>query len=453
MKKRLFVFLISLLSLCSCGNNQNDSSRSDLSSQEEQITNKYLLDKKAKQFKAAADRCEYDFDPTSVKMEKRKNADGSELTPNDIRELAKSIKSPNDIRTNNGKEIHLCYRFEGFFAEGFSGDYSVTKNEVALWEDGIAFLKSGSYLYPGIWWKESETVHVDFAQNNKVLTFASVEEDGNCFLPTPFLDNRYATRKVHCLGGYYYPTVGIFIEDIELRNEIVADEVYKKQPIESEAPVYKVDKSLNYFRISTWDDELKFTHIPEWNYPHDDNYVADYKGMTATYNVKILPSAKKFNFSTEELDQLEFPLYSFQYLKHIYARTTDDPAFGYNLDGSKLHTYLNAETSELSAYLPDGTVNKTHIRFSTREEDNHLYNAYEGNDFDFVFKSQKSLEISFEGKIETISIKLSHQFGYYHPIATINEPQHDHQDCLINRLNTFTYLKDSRNQSVVTLCR
>ncbi|MCQ2211700.1 MAG: hypothetical protein MJZ34_15565 [Paludibacteraceae bacterium] len=453
MKKRSFVILsLALFSLCSCGKDSSESVLSSSETIEEPITNKTLLDKKAKEFQNLADRCVYDFDPTSVEMTKRTNPDGSELTANDIRELTKSIKSIDETRTKEGKEIHVCYRFERVFAEGFNGDYTIHKAKAVLYEDGLSFFERNGVTSGGVWWKESDTIHVSTTRSGRIIETESREIDGELYLPIPNI-NSYndSLTPINARGGYYYPVIGIFIEDIRLQKEVSADDVFYKTPIGDECPVYVIDKSLNYYPINSFDDELKFLHLPEWNYPHDDEYVAEYKGMTAIYSVKVLPSKRNYSLNSTELTDKTFPLYTFDYLKYIEASSTDDLAFNYRIKGNELHTYLNPKTDELTTFLPNGRLERTNISFNYSEEDNHFDTTYKGNEFGFTFKSQDSLEISLGDKKETLKIGLSHVFKSYLPYAFITDHDHNHEGCLVDQLPESLDLHNSRGVLAVVI--
>lgn len=450
MKKRLFAILSFVLPLCSCGPTSSDSVSISI---EEPTTNKTLLDKKAKEFQHLANRCNYDFDPTLIEIkEKRTNPDGSELTANDIKELTKSIVNSNEVRMKNGKEIHICYSFDGVFAEGWNGDYSIHKGKAVLYEDGLSLFERDRYSSGGFWWKEGEIIHVSFVRDNKVYEITSSTTEYGLILPIPELGpHRDYERSISAVGGYHYPTIGIFIEDIDLKKEVEADEVFYKTPYGEDCPVYKIDKSLHYYRISSWDDELKFTRIPEWNYPHDDEYIATYQGMTAVYNLKITPSKKNFVFHSSELSDKIFPLYSLDYLKYIEANSADDLAFSFKIKGNELHTYLNPKTDELTAYLPNGRLEKTHVNFSYKEEDNHFEETINGYDFGFTFKNQDSLEISLGSIKETLKISINHEFKSYIPDIWISEHDPSHEGCLLDKLPSASYLKDSRGVRVANL--
>ena len=100
----------------------------------------------ADRFKEAAEAYQYDFVPEDKLLKEGwyEAAHGNPVVTN------------SQVGTGATRDGHyLVYRFEGSYAEGWQGDYSLTYADLYLWDDGLFGGHSGSTNFIGYWYNVS----------------------------------------------------------------------------------------------------------------------------------------------------------------------------------------------------------------------------------------------------------------------------------------------------------
>ena len=160
---------------------------------------------------AIAKAYDYDFDPTEIHFAKEDLADGDGNF-----DFSSDVTSlPTD---GNRPGVHLVYKFEGAYTEGFQGDYTQTYSYLYLWEDGKFAGNSGNKTFRGYWYDSEEG-----GEGNTLVMVTSNNADGKIVassnsgfysksvtIPLVF---SWGTRST-TLGGYlYYPEVALVIDN------------------------------------------------------------------------------------------------------------------------------------------------------------------------------------------------------------------------------------------------
>lgn len=223
--RRIVSLCLMLPLLFSCSNTPNSSS-----SPNAELTLGEKLEIKAKQFQREASSIVYDFDPTSIKPDKERVVDSNgqkrEYTLTEAKEACAGIPLPGNARMVGGIEQHVVIRFEGI--KGIGTDEKLTQDgaQFDLWEDGLFSGYCGEKNYYGYWYyEEYETsdrtiMMIDVSKSekqkfNSYILSDSYEGFGHEFGTIILPEWENFLNYYELVGGYYYPTVGIFFEKLE----------------------------------------------------------------------------------------------------------------------------------------------------------------------------------------------------------------------------------------------
>lgn len=227
------------------------------------------------EMRAAAEANDYDFDPTSVKIEQEEEYDFSDSR------LSSLSYTPN-------REGHnLVYVFEGEYSEGYQGQYNTYLSGMYLWDDGLFAGKSNSQNFKGFWYNSSLTAPEDDPEteedesidclnmvSNDEFTvgqrtdkfFASIMTEPPMGGSSDFYERQAYIfmypgwgdgRSVVVSGYKYYPDVAAFIDT----NDSEEMKVGEKFIVNSTWFFDKVIKNLKYTQIIPT-SEIKWT-LPE----------------------------------------------------------------------------------------------------------------------------------------------------------------------------------------------
>lgn len=167
------------------------------------------------EIKSVVDAYAYDFNPANVHFEKddHLNADG---------EFDFSSESGISSLPTNGQRdgVHLVYKFEGSYAEGWQGDYSKTYAYLYLWEDGKFAGTSGSTQFRGYWYDTDEngdegSVLVMVTSNNANGEIIAYEQKGFYSWIVDLDSSVNQGRRIKAAGYMYYPEAALFIDTAE----------------------------------------------------------------------------------------------------------------------------------------------------------------------------------------------------------------------------------------------
>lgn len=159
--------------------------------------------------KEAAAAYEYDFEPADVHFTKEDLATGEKGTFDFSSAAGISSLPTNGVREN----VHLVYKFEGSYAEGWQGDYSKTYAYLYLWEDGKFAGTSGSTQFRGYWYDNGDaSTLVMVTSNNADGEIIAYEAKGFYKWIVDLNSSVNGGRRIKANGYLYYPEVGIFID-------------------------------------------------------------------------------------------------------------------------------------------------------------------------------------------------------------------------------------------------
>lgn len=219
MKKKYALVLTSLLFAVSCSSGFSSSDSSLSSSQ----TNSF------ESYRSAADKVDYNFDPTSVNSPELciKEGDGYRaMNLEEVREKGKTAPSYEEQTDENGNKFNIVAEFEGVYAEGYNGYYEVKHAKVRLFDNGTFSLSEDSNMrFKNGCWFNFETTKKDgtlvqglklaYIEDNKLVTSISEEDETHEFDFLFHLGLNYSSykRTIVLRGYYYYPRIGLWIND------------------------------------------------------------------------------------------------------------------------------------------------------------------------------------------------------------------------------------------------
>lgn len=155
---------------------------------------------------------EYEFEPKDVKIKEKDNIYANLAHP------LKAIPGHVGDSYNRTEEegVHLVYKFEGFYAEGYQGNYNKTYAYIYLWEDGLYNgEQNGSKIY-GYWYNQEENgqdclamIDSRGSENDMICTKSSSK------LYDWITDVRTTLnggRSIKVNGYYYYPMIAMYVD-------------------------------------------------------------------------------------------------------------------------------------------------------------------------------------------------------------------------------------------------
>lgn len=245
------------------------------------------------EIKAAAEACDYSFDPTSVII---KQQDASEYDYNDSELKGLSLGFERE-------DHNLVYYFEGSYSEGYQGDYSPYYAEIYLWDDGKFVGKSNSDTFRGYWFNSSLQDGTDKETGEDIKDcLQMVSNSGNyqsiiCSSITGFyqyqayiyLNPGWGGRSAIVSGYYYYPDVALFIDSgNDLGIYHVGDRFNRGSWVAK-----RVIKNLKYTAVFKadqvqWTDEAGMLTDGKFTAPGEYTVTAKWSGLEATKKITVL---------------------------------------------------------------------------------------------------------------------------------------------------------------------
>ena len=200
-----------------------------------------------------ANAYDYDFDPTAIHYKKEDLTDSSGQF-----DFGSNISS---LPTNGQREgVHLVYKFEGAYTEGWQGDYSSTYSYLYLWEDGYFTGKAGNKDMRGYWYDSDENgegnILVLVTSNNSDGTIVGYKQDTFYSWAIGLqIQLSWGTRSSILEGYMYYPDVALHLNtgDTDFSNIRVGSTIDI-----SSWTVERILKNLNHGAIFE-DDTHKIT--------------------------------------------------------------------------------------------------------------------------------------------------------------------------------------------------
>lgn len=242
------------------------------------------------EMRAAAEANDYDFDPTSVKIEQQEEYDYSDSRLSGLSYSA----------TREGH--NLVYIFEGEYSEGYQGQYNTYLSGMYLWDDGVFAGKSNSTTFKGFWFNSSLTAPADDPETEEdesidCLNMISNTEHFESIIAEPpmggsgdfyevqsyiFMHPGWGDGRSVVVSGYkYYPDVAAFIDT----NDSEQMKVGEKFVVNSTWFFDKVIKNLKYTQIIPT-SEIK------WTLP--DGMIDDSKRLLAAGEYEITAKWKDY---------------------------------------------------------------------------------------------------------------------------------------------------------------
>lgn len=463
--KRILKFIIPALVLFSCTSKQTTSEGSlSLDSGEEDISSVIMessnpedfLGDKIEEFQRLADQCNYDFDPTTIRVEERKNIKRESLSASEINEITSKLIDHEEKRTNSkGDELHKIYSFYGTLRRNTSiGNYKKIDLELSLWEDGLVFGtkviedKEDVERFGGIWWNNGADLKIRCSISNKIveseLNELSTSDQFLLKFGIPYGPNLWL------IGSYYYPDIGLFINS-DIGHEVVAN-ISLIGDVLTDCRTYRIDKKLNHHYIDSYSYLLEYVSVPNLKYPHHDGFEINYKGLVGTYDINVISAEGEYTIEATTLIGKSYSLFDRSFLSDIKLYKDGEDT---GTTASNLYRTFNYETNDLTVFLLDGRQETIHINFNYEAENNIASGTFDKIDFEFVFKNLKQMEVKAAEKQETVNIEfysllygLEERLSY---ISVVDKPEDD--DSLINHLpkNMYFYIRASKGNTTYHL--
>ncbi len=259
--------------------------------------------------KAAAEACDYAFDPSSVVMEQKEEGYkfSSSASGDGYYDSNLSGLSYTDTRAGH----NLVYVFEGEYSEGYQGQYNTYLTGMYLWDDGLFAGKSNSTNFKGYWYNSSITAPEDDPATENVneaidtLVMVSDTSKLDYIKAEPplggsgdfyelqayvYMHPGWGDGRSVVVSGYkYYPNVAAFIDTNGYDEMAVGD----KFVINSTWFFDRVIKNLSYTPIIPT-SEIKWT-LPsgmiddkkKLTAPGEYEIKAEWKEYSATATLKV----------------------------------------------------------------------------------------------------------------------------------------------------------------------
>lgn len=345
---------------------------------------------------------DYPFDPASVKWTKAKNPWAAKTT----QEIEKAVGTNRDTRVDDDERFPV-YKFEGFYAEGYQGNYSKTYGYITLWDDGLYNGVQDNKNIFGYWYNVEDDGTDCLAMIDNRGTEANmmcVKSNSKYYDWTADirLDFSWGTRSLKINGYLYTPVIGMYIDtgDDDLTyeyGETIDTSKWTGMQVRNDlrvGAIFDPDNNITWTIPDTKEYLGKQTVIANWGkyaYEIRVNIGQD----LGVYSLDASNAAVKKNYRF--LDGLDVS-------GVVVKRTLEDREE--ILDISTLKSELDLTNKKVNIKMPNRTILSYDIQTDTTEASNTITGKLGAKDFKYVIKSSDTMTVSSDGKEATVKIEL-----------------------------------------------
>lgn len=339
----------------------------------------------------------YDFDPLSVKFTKANNP--------------WSEKSTNEIKSETGDKSYrpghfLVYQFEGFYAEGYQGNYSKTYANIYLWDDGLYNGKQNNSNIYGYWYNQEDTGEDCLA----MIDTRGTECDMICTKSSSkFYDwitdvktSLNGGRSIKVNGYYYYPAIGMYIDtgSDDLKYE------YGETIDTTKWTAMQVRNDLRYGPVFDPDNNVTWT-IPSSKIEGKHEVKAVWEYFISKVNIEVGPDLADYviDVSDKTVKKNYRLIDRFDPTGIVCKRVINDTAK--EIDVRELPYEMDIKNNKINLTMPNKTVRSFDVTFDTSAAANTITGEVNGKQITLVVNSYEKMTATIDDQTIEVAIELT----------------------------------------------
>lgn len=346
-------------------------------------------------------RIDYPYDPSSVKYSKANNPWSNKTTGEIEKEVGKNLNQRED------DDRFLVYQFEGFYAEGYQGNYSKTYGYLSLWDDGLYNgIQDNKNIY-GYWYNIEEDgsdclVMIDNRGTNANMMCVKSNSKFYDWTADIKLDFSWGTRSLKINGFLYTPVIGMYVDTgtDKLTYE------YGEEINISQWTAMQVRNDLRVGAIFDPDNTITWSLPNTKKYPGKQIVKANWKNFN--YDIKVNIGVDTGTYVLDATNEAVKKKYRFvdglDTSGIIVKRVTDTKEE--ILDTSTLKSELDLKNKKVNVIMPNKTVQSYDIVLDDSEASNTITGLINGKNATIVIKSLDKMIVTVEGKTVEVKIEL-----------------------------------------------
>lgn len=339
----------------------------------------------------------YDFDPLSVKYTKSNNP-WAEADANTIK---------NETGDKSYRPGHfLVYQFEGFYAEGYQGNYSKTYANLYLWDDGLYNgVQNNSNIY-GYWYNQEDTGEDCLA----MIDTRGTECDMICTKSSSkFYDwitdvktSLNGGRSIKVNGYYYYPAIGMYIDtgSDDLKYE------WGEDIDTTQWTVMQVRNDLRYGPVFDPDQNVYWT-LPSSKDAGTHEVKAIWEYFIAKVNIEVGEDMANYilDATGDTVKKTYRYVDRFDPTGLVVKRITDKGEK--EVDISELPYEMDVANGKINFTTPNNKILSYDVTFDTSEAANTITGEVNGKQMKFVVTGYDKMTATIDGQTIEVAIELS----------------------------------------------
>ena len=357
----------------------------------------------AERFKEAAEEAKktYTFDPTSVHF----SEGWYEQAPSTINS---SVVGTGDSHGDH----HLVYKFEGSYAEGWQGDYSLTYASLYLWDDGFFGGTSGNTQLRGYWYdrssdwteesgKPSDCLNMICSDNSSVICESTT---GYYNYLADLTSSVNGGRRMKVFGYLYYPVIGLFIDSADSSLEYEFEAKFDRSMWTANGVLMNL-KYSPIFRA----DQVKWTD-PNTSVSGKQLVKASWGGFEDSVEITVKPDTSTYTFDDSGLVKKNYRLVDrFDPTGIVVKRLKNDVET--EIDVKALPVEYDVSGNKVNITLPNAEVKSVAVTFDTSAAANTITGTIGGEAATFVLTAIDEMKATIGGEEVIVKIALSGAAG------------------------------------------
>ena len=346
-------------------------------------------------------RIDYPYDPSSVKYSKANNPWSNKTTGEIEKEVGKNLNQRED------DDRFLVYQFEGFYAEGYQGNYSKTYGYLSLWDDGLYNgIQDNKNIY-GYWYNIEEDgsdclVMIDNRGTNANMMCVKSNSKFYDWTADIKLDFSWGTRSLKINGFLYTPVIGMYVDT-------GTDKLTYEYGEEINISQWTAMQVRNDLRVGAiFDPDNTIT----WSLPNTKKYsgkqIVRANWTNFNYDIRVNVGVDTGTYVLDATNEEVKKKYRFvdglDTSGIIVKRVTD--AKEEILDISTLKSELDLKNKKVNVIMPNKTVQSYDIVLDDSEASNTITGLINGKNATMVVKSLDKMIVTIEGKTVEVKIEL-----------------------------------------------
>lgn len=347
----------------------------------------------------------YDFNPLEVKFSKADNPFAAKTTS----EIQTAVGSSKKRDGHN-----LVYQFEGFYAEGYQGNYSKTYAYLYLWDDGLYNgTQNNSNIY-GYWYnvEDSGDACLSLIDNRGSDSDMICTKSSSKFYDwiTDVKTSLNGGRSIKVNGFYYYPVIGMYIDtgDDDLKYD------YGETIDTTGWTAMQVRNDLRFGPVFDPDVNVKWT-VPSTSVSGTQSVKAVWGEYSAEVPVTIAPDTATYTLDASAATVKKNYRLVDRFDPTGIVVTRSNGSAEEKIDVDTLAYEMDLAGNKITITLPNNTVAEIAVSFDTSASANTITGQINGQDVSLVLTSFSAMNVTLGEKTCVAKIALSGKKG----LATI----------------------------------